>query len=202
MRFYKPSSGQILINGLNLEDIAIESWYDHLATLFQTFNYYPFPVEENIEIARPHFAGDQKRLEEAAKFGGVDEQVKNYQYGWETVLDPSFKKGIEPSGGQWQRIGLARAFYRHGNVLILDEPTSAIDANAEYEIFNNIFEHYQDKTAIIISHRFSTVRRADRIVVLDQGQIVEQGSHKELMNTRGLYRELFTKQAEGYRDEI
>jgi ATP-binding cassette subfamily B protein len=200
MRFYKPTSGRILVNGIDLEDVAIETWYEHLATLFQTFNYYPFPVQENIEIARPNFAGDKKRLLEAADFGGVEEQIKNYEHGWETVLDPSFKKGIEPSGGQWQRIGLARAFYRHANVLILDEPTSAIDAKAEYDIFNNIFDHYKDKTALIISHRFSTVRRAGRIVVLDKGQIIEQGTHSELMKHAGLYHEMFTKQAEGYRD--
>jgi ATP-binding cassette subfamily B protein len=114
------------------------------------------------------------------------------------VLDSSFEKGVEPSGGQWQRVALARAFYRDAPVLILDEPTSAIDAKAEYDIFNNIFEKYQDRTALIVSHRFSTVRRAHRIIVLDHGTIVEQGTHTELMKHRGLYHELFTKQAEGY----
>jgi ATP-binding cassette subfamily B protein len=124
--------------------------------------------------------------------------VRAYKHCWDTVLDSSFEKGVEPSGGQWQRVALARAFYRDAPVLILDEPTSAIDAKAEYDIFNNIFEKYQDRTALIVSHRFSTVRRAHRIIVLDHGTIVEQGTHTELMKHRGLYHELFTKQAEGY----
>lgn len=200
MRFYKPSSGRILIDGRDLEDIAIESWYNQLGTLFQAFNFYPFPIQENIEIARPKHAGDSKRLREAAKASGVSDLIKSYPHGWETVLDPSFKKGIEPSGGQWQRVGLARAFYRNANVLVLDEPTSAIDAMAEYDIFNNIFRHYQNKTVITISHRFSTVRRADRIAVFEHGKVIEQGSHKDLMKHKGLYAEMFAKQAEGYKD--
>lgn len=200
LRFYRPTSGTILINDIDLQNIKIDSWYACLATLFQEFNEYPLPIDENIEIVNPKTKGDQKRLQEAAKFGGVDTMIKEYQHGWSTVLDSSFEKGTEPSGGQWQRVALARAFYRQANVLILDEPTSAIDAKAEYNIFNNIFNYYKNKTAIIVSHRFSTVRRATRIVVLDHGKIVEQGSHRQLMTNHGLYHELFTKQAEGYKD--
>jgi ATP-binding cassette subfamily B protein len=199
LRFYRPDSGRILLDGQDLQNIAIESWYERLATLFQEFNQYPFSIAENIEIGR---AGkhDDVRLKTAAKLSNVDSFVKNYTHGWDTVLDNSFEKGIEPSGGQWQRVALARAFYRQAQVLILDEPTAAIDAKAEYDIFNNIFKHHHNKTAIIVSHRFSTVRRADVIVVVDEGKIVEQGSHKQLMSQRGLYHELFTKQAEGYKD--
>ncbi|HMS23836.1 MAG TPA: ABC transporter ATP-binding protein [Candidatus Saccharibacteria bacterium] len=199
LRYYKPTSGKITINGTDINDIAIESWYEHIATLFQDFNQYPMPIDENIYIGKPGKKPDQTRLEEAANMGGVSKIIKNYEHGWDTVLDSSFKKGVEPSGGQWQRVALSRAFYRDANVLILDEPTSAIDAKAEYEIFNNIFEHYKTKTALIVSHRFSTVRRADRIVVLDHGNIVEQGSHKELLDKKGMYSDLFSKQAEGYR---
>ncbi len=199
LRFYKPTSGRILIDGVDLQDLSIESWYDKIATLFQDFNHYPFPIDENIEIGRSQNKPDKELLEKAADFGGVSKFVKNYKHGWDTVLDSSFKKGVEPSGGQWQRVALARAFYRQANLLILDEPTSAIDAKAEYDIFNNIFEHYRDKSAIIVSHRFSTVRRADRIVVLDKGKIIEEGSHVKLMKSKGLYHELFTKQAEGYK---
>jgi ATP-binding cassette subfamily B protein len=200
LRYYRPTSGRILVNGHDLNDIAIESWYANLATLFQDFNQYPLPIHENIEIGRSQQKPDKKLLKQAAEFGGVDELVKRYKHGWDTVLDSSFKKGVEPSGGQWQRVALARAFYRQANVMILDEPTSAIDAKAEHQIFNSIFEHYQHKTALIVSHRFSTVRRADRIVVLDQGKIIEQGSHQQLMAEKtGLYHDLFTKQAEGYK---
>lgn len=200
MRFYRPDSGSILINGTDLADISIESWYNQLATLFQSFNQYPLPIDENIFIAQPNKKHDKKRLDEAAKFGGVDKLIQDYEHGYKTVLDASFKKGVEPSGGQWQRVALARAFFRQANVLILDEPTAAIDAKAEFEIFNNIFEHYQQKTAIIVSHRFSTVRRANTIFVIEHGEILEKGSHAELMKIKGIYYDLFTKQAEGYKD--
>lgn len=199
MRFYLPDSGQILINGHALNDVAIESWYQHMATLFQDFNQYPLPVDENIAIGRSSKKQNKQQLREAAEYAGVDKLIEKYPHGWETVLDASFEKGTEPSGGQWQRIALARAFYRNANLMILDEPTSAIDAAAEYQIFNSIFEHYQYKTAIIVSHRFSTVRRADRIVVIDKGKILEEGSHQQLMKQKGLYHDLFSKQAEGYR---
>lgn len=198
LRFYQPDSGRILIDGVDLQNIAIDSWYSQLATLFQDFNRYPLTIAENIEIGRSDTKINKDTLRNAAKFGGVNQMVENYEHGWETVLDASFKKGVEPSGGQWQRVALSRAFYRNANMIILDEPTSAIDAKAEYDIFNNIFEHYEDKTALIVSHRFSTVRRADRIVVLEHGKVMEQGSHKDLMKLKGLYHELFTKQAEGY----
>lgn len=200
LRFYRPTEGRILINGVDLQNVDIESWYNQMATLFQDFNMYPLTIAENIEIGRSTQKSDQALLERAAKFGNVDEQVKNYKHGWDTVLDSSFEKGIEPSGGQWQRVALARAFYRNAEMIILDEPTSAIDAKAEYEIFNNIFKVYSNKTALIVSHRFSTVRRADRIVVLDQGKIIEEGSHQDLIKREGLYKEMFSKQAEGYRD--
>jgi ATP-binding cassette, subfamily B, bacterial len=200
LRFYRPTGGRILIDGHDLQEIQIETWYTQLATLFQEFNQYPFPISENIEVARPEHKGDKERLLQAARFSNVDKFVEHYQHGWDTVLDNSFEKGVEPSGGQWQRVALARAFYRQANVLILDEPTAAIDANAEYDIFNNIFDHYKDKIAIIVSHRFSTVRRADTIVVIEHGKIIERGSHAELMKHQGHYHELFTKQAEGYRD--
>jgi ATP-binding cassette subfamily B protein len=199
LRFYEPTSGRILVNGQDLNDVAIESWYSQLATLFQDFNHYPLPIDENIQIGRSDQPPSEKLLTEAATFSGVNDFVSNYKHGWDTVLDSSFKKGVEPSGGQWQRVALARAFYRQANVIILDEPTSAIDARAEYHIFNNIFEHYQDKTALIVSHRFSTVRRANRIVVLDQGKIIEQGTHEQLMKHHGLYHDIFEKQAQGYK---
>ncbi|MCA9337669.1 ABC transporter ATP-binding protein [Candidatus Saccharibacteria bacterium] len=199
MRFYQPDSGQILINGHDLNDLALESWYSQIATLFQEFNQYPLPIDENITIGRSESKLNAQKLEQAATFAGVDKLVSKYPYGWKTVLDASFKKGTEPSGGQWQRVALARAFYRNANVMVLDEPTSAIDANAEYKIFNSIFENYKHKTALIVSHRFSTVRRANHIIVLDKGKIIEQGSHKTLIKKQGLYYDLFSKQAEGYR---
>lgn len=200
MRYYIPDSGQILINDTDINDIAIDSLYKQIATLFQNFNEYPFSIKENIHVGRAFEPISQDKIALSAKDANVDDMIKGFKYGYDTVLDSSFKKGVEPSGGQWQRVALARAFYRDANMIILDEPTSAIDARAEYDIFNNIFKHYKNKTAVIVSHRFSTVRRADRIIVIDDGKIIEQGSHKELMKMQGLYHDLFTKQAEGYKD--
>lgn len=200
LRFYRPTAGRILIDGHDLQEIAVESLYSQLATLFQDFNHYPLPIDENVEIGRSDEKPSSVIRDEAAKFSGVDEMIAGYQHGWKTVLDSSFKKGIEPSGGQWQRVAIARAFYRRAKVMILDEPTSAIDAMAEYNIFNSIFEHYSDKTTIIVSHRFSTVRRANVIVVVDKGKIIEQGSHRELMKHKGLYHDMFIAQAEGYKE--
>ena len=199
LRFYEVDRGSIEINGHDLKTFSLSSWYRQLGTLFQDFNGYPLDIQHNITIS-DNDRLDQNKLNRALRDSGVDSIVANLPFGLETVLDSSFKKGIEPSGGQWQRVALARAFYRDANILILDEPTAAIDAKAEYEIFNNIFKHQSEKSTIIISHRFSTVRRADRIIVLEKGSIVEEGSHTELMkHTDGLYREMFEKQAEGYR---
>ncbi len=199
LRFYDVDKGTIEINGVDLRSLSLPSWYEQLGTLFQQFNEYPLDIEHNITIGN-HGRLDKAQLEQSLADSGVDEIVKALPFGLETVLDSSFKKGIEPSGGQWQRVALARAFYRNPNVLILDEPTAAIDAKAEYTIFNSIFKNQAEKSAIIISHRFSTVRRADRIIVLDKGKILEEGSHTELMKHKdGLYREMFEKQAEGYR---
>lgn len=199
LRFYRPDSGEILIDGLNLQDITIDSWYERLATLFQDFNQYPLSIRENIVIGQAGLKHTKTDIQKAANFASVTELVNSYPYGWDTVLDNSFEKGIEPSGGQWQRIALARVFYRNAPLLILDEPTSAIDARAEYNIFNTIFENYQFRSVIIVSHRFSTVRRAHRIVVINQGKIVEQGTHAQLMKMDAIYHDMFVKQAEGYR---
>lgn len=198
MRFYQPEKGQILVDDMDLMSISLKTWYMHLGVLFQEFNQYPLNIEDNIAISGLG-KKDPIKLKKAMKQSGADKIVENSPKGIETVLDSSFEDGVEPSGGQWQKIALARTFYRNPNVLILDEPTAAIDAKAEYEIFNNIFKQQKNKTAIIISHRFSTVRRADRIVVLDIGNIKEMGSHQELLKANGLYKEMFEKQASGYR---
>jgi len=199
MRFYDVDKGRILINGQDIRGIDLDSWYRHIGVLFQDFNRYPFDIHTNVELGRIRADERHVTLEKAIELADLKDNIKELPYGENTILDSAFIKGVQPSGGQWQRVALARAFYRDANVLILDEPTAAIDAKAEYAIFNNIFSHYTDRTALIISHRFSTVRKADRIIVLNNGLIEEQGTHSQLLKQKSLYAEMFEKQAEGYR---
>lgn len=198
LRLYDVTEGQILVNGINIKKLDLNSYWRQIGVLFQDFNRYPFDIQTNIELGRITKKPTKKELDRAVELANLKPILKKLPKGINTILDNSFEEGVEPSGGQWQRVALARAFYRNSNILILDEPTAAVDANAEYEIFNNIFAHYGEKTALIISHRFSTVKRAQRIVVLEQGQIIEQGTHKELIKNSKLYAEMFNKQAEGY----
>ncbi|MBI2032110.1 MAG: ABC transporter ATP-binding protein [Candidatus Levybacteria bacterium] len=138
-------------------------------------------------------------LKEAIEKSGADEYIDILPDKYNQVVGKMFEGGIDLSGGQWQKLALARAFFRNSPILILDEPTSAIDAKAEYEIFKKVQSLQKDKTVLIISHRFSTVRNADRILVLDEGKIIEEGSHEHLMEEKGLYAELFNIQAQGYK---
>jgi ATP-binding cassette subfamily B protein len=200
LRLYDPTHGRILVGGTDLRKIDLASWYRRIGALFQDFNrYHSLSVRDNIVVGRAEESADQSDIESAASAAGADAFIGRYPKGYGQLLNRSFENGIEPSGGQWQRIALARAFYRNASVLILDEPTSAIDAKGEYEIFREIANTQRDKTTIIISHRFSTVRNANTIVVLEHGRITERGTHEELVKQAGRYKSLFELQAEGYR---
>jgi len=199
LRFYDVTDGEILINGTNIKNIDLETYYQNIGVLFQNFNQYYYQVEDNIKIGNISNNNDELMLS-SSKDAGADGFIQDYKNKYKQLLSKAFKGGIEPSGGQWQRIALARAFYRNANILILDEPTSAIDAKGEYEIFKKISEVQEKKTTIIISHRFSTVRNADKIYVVDGGKIIESGTHEELMKIKnGNYKYMFELQAEGYR---
>jgi ABC-type multidrug transport system fused ATPase/permease subunit len=199
LRFYDVSEGELLINGVDIKNINLDKWYTHIGALFQDFIKYQFTFKENV------YFGNQKQndnlifLKEAIKNSGADEYVKDLPQKYDQTVGKMFKDGIDLSGGQWQKLALARAFFKNAPILILDEPTSAIDAKAEYEIFQRVQSLQKDKTVFIISHRFSTVRNADRILVLDEGKIIEEGNHEVLMNKKGLYAELFNIQAQGYK---
>lgn len=198
-RFYDVSKGEILVDGINIKDLTFESLYTKIGVLFQDFiRYSQFDVKTNIELGDVSNLGNTARVEESVFKADAKEFIDAYSNKLEQVLDKSFEGGINPSGGQWQRIALARAFFRDAPILILDEPTSAIDAKAEFEIFERLYEFSKNKTVIIVSHRFSTVRKADKIYVLDKGQIVEQGTHVELLALNGKYSDAFYTQAKGY----
>ena len=197
-RFYDVTNGEILINGINIKDLDLPSYYKLLGTLFQEFVQYHFTIRENITLGAPNKKGEEAIIEAAEKSGAA-EFIEELPQKYDQILGKEFEGGEELSGGQWQKLAIARAFYEEPPVLILDEPTSAIDAEAEYEIFNNLEKQYKNKTLILISHRFSTVRNADKIIVIDRGKIIETGSHDKLMNLNGQYEKLFSIQAKGYK---
>ncbi len=198
-RFYDVTEGEILIDGINLIDVDLDTWYKKIGVLFQDFvRYSQFDVKKNIELGDVDKVGDEKLVMEAV-FKADAKFIDDYRHKLEQVLDKSFEGGINPSGGQWQRIALARAFFRDAPILILDEPTSAIDAKGEFEIFERLYEFSQNKTVLIVSHRFSTVRRADKIYVIEHGRIAEAGTHEELLKINGKYADAFHTQAQGYK---
>ncbi len=199
LRFYDATSGEILINGVNIKEIDLDSWYKMVGALFQDFVKYQFTFKENVFFGDLTKNENMEFLKEATEKSGADSFLDNLPEGVNQVLGKMFDKGIDLSGGQWQKLALARAFFRDAPILILDEPTSAIDAKAEYEIFERVQKLQKDKTVIIISHRFSTVRNADRVLVLNDGKIIEEGSHKKLLSQKGMYAELFNIQAQGYK---
>ncbi|MFH1561262.1 MAG: ABC transporter ATP-binding protein [Patescibacteria group bacterium] len=198
MRFYDASQGEILIGGVNVKDLDLNWWYKQAGTLFQNFIHYNFSVKESISLEDKKI--DLKRVKRASRLSGAAEFIEKLPNKYDQMLGTGFENGIELSGGQWQKIALARAFYKMPPLLVLDEPTSAIDAQAEYEIFKNINRVYKDeKSLLIISHRFSTVRNAEKILVIEGGRITEQGTHGKLLDLNGKYSKMFKAQAKGYK---
>ncbi|OGM25894.1 hypothetical protein A2962_00435 [Candidatus Woesebacteria bacterium RIFCSPLOWO2_01_FULL_39_61] len=199
LRFHDVTEGEVLINGVNIKEVDLDKWHEEIGALFQDFIKYQFTFKENVYFGDLSKPKKIKFLKLAIEQSGADKFIDTLPEGRNQILGKMFEGGIDLSGGQWQKLALARAFYRNAPILILDEPTSAIDAKAEYEIFQKVQNLQKDKTVVIISHRFSTVRSADRILVLEGGKIIEEGNHRELMEKEGLYEELFTIQAQGYK---
>lgn len=198
-RLYDPTEGRILLDGVDLRDYDIDELRRAIGVIFQDFVRYDMVARENIAVGRIDALGDEARIRDAARKSLADTVVEQLQEGYDHMLGRRFDGGADLSGGEWQKVALARAYVREARVLILDEPTAALDARAEYGVFQRFSELTRGRMAVLISHRFSTVRMADRILVLGEGTVQEEGSHEELLARDGTYAELFTLQAAGYR---
>ena len=197
-RIYDPTAGRILINKHDLKDIGLESWYKTLGILFQEYAPYKFEVKEAIALGRSDDAFDFERVKKAAEASESESFILNWPDQYNQMIGTEFDKGLDPSKGQQQRLAIARLLHRKAGVLILDEPTASIDAEAEKKIFEQIEKETEHQTVILISHKYSTVKNADRICVFKDKTIHELGSHEELMKKNGTYATLFKEQAEGY----
>ena len=197
-RLYDPESGQILIDGVDVREYDPNELRSQFGMMFQDYAMYQLPVAENIGVGNVQHLLDRDAIESAATRGGASQLIESLPDQYDTILGKWFEDGHQLSGGEWQRIALSRAFMRDAQILILDEPTSALDAEAEYDLFARIKRLAEGRMAIFISHRFSTTRRADRILVLENAKLIEQGTHAELMQLGGRYAELFNLQAESY----
>jgi ATP-binding cassette subfamily B protein len=198
-RLYDPDEGRILLDGRDLREYDLAALRANIGVIFQDFVRYHLTAGENIAVGRIDARGDRRRIAEAARRSLADDVIAGLPNGYDQIIGKRFRGGIDLSGGEWQKIAIARAYMRDAPVLILDEPTAALDARAEFEVFQRFRELSRDKTAVLISHRFSSVRMADRIVVLADGAVEAIGTHEELLRAQGRYAELFELQAAGYR---
>jgi len=197
-RLYDPTSGRILLDGVDLRDYSVEDLHRQIGVIFQDFVKYEMTARQNIATGRPESAREAA-IRSAAEKSGADEVIAGLPKGYDQLLGRRFEGGSDLSGGEWQKLALARAYLRDAQILVLDEPTASLDARAEYEVFRSFAELTEGRMAVLISHRFSTVRMVDRIVVLENGKIAEEGSHEQLIALGGRYAELFELQAASYR---
>jgi ATP-binding cassette subfamily B protein len=201
-RLYDPSDGRILIDGIDLRDFDPQDLRHQIGAMFQDYVDYQATAAENIGLGNVPEITEREAIVNASKQAGSDELIAALPEGYDTALGKWFDAGVNLSGGEWQKVALARAFMRDdAKILLLDEPTSALDAQAEYDLFERLRSLIHGRTAVYISHRFSTVRRADRIIFLEHGRLVEEGTHEELMRLGGRYARLFRMQAAAYTGE-
>ncbi len=198
-RLYDPTEGQILLDGVDLREYDLDDLHREIGVIFQDFMRYEMTARENIAVGRVEEINNLDLLQTAARKSMADHTIERLPQGYEQMLGRRFDNGVDLSGGEWQKVALARAYLRNAQLLILDEPTAALDARSEFEVFRRFSELTAGKAALFISHRFSTVRMADRIIVLDNGRIAEEGTHDQLASLGGRYAEMFEMQASSYR---
>jgi ATP-binding cassette subfamily B protein len=198
-RLYDPTEGQILLDGVDLREYSLEDLHREMGVIFQDFMRYEMTARENIAVGRIDVPHTEEEIHDAAYKSLAEGVIAKMAEGYDQMLGRRFEGGVDLSGGEWQKIALARAYLRNAQLLILDEPTAALDAKSELEVFERFAELTEGKMALLISHRFSTVRMADRIVVLEGGQLVEEGTHPQLMALGGRYAGMFEMQAASYR---
>jgi ATP-binding cassette subfamily B protein len=198
-RLYDPSGGRILLDGTDLRNYDIADLCKEIGVIFQDFMRYEMTARENIAVGRIEYLSDLDRIKAAAEKSLADGVIERLPRKYEQMLGRRFEGGVDLSGGEWQKLALARAYLRESQVLVLDEPTAALDARAEFEVFERFNELTKGKMALFISHRFSTVRMAERIIVLENGAIAEEGNHDSLIARGGRYAEMFDLQASSYR---
>jgi ATP-binding cassette subfamily B protein len=198
-RLYDPTEGQILLDGVDLREYDLEDLHREIGVIFQDFMRYEMSARDNIAVGHIDHINNLELLTNAAHKSLADDVISRLPGGFEQMLGRRFEQGVDLSGGEWQKVALARAYLRDAQLLILDEPTAALDARSEFEVFHRFAELTAGKMALFISHRFSTVRSADRILVLENGKIAEEGTHDQLASMGGRYAEMFEMQASSYR---
>jgi ATP-binding cassette, subfamily B, bacterial len=198
-RLYDPEEGRILLDGRDLREFDVAELHQSIGIIFQDFVQYNFSAAENIAVGRIDRRGDMDRIMRAARRSLANRVIEKLPGGYDQMIGKRFRNGVELSGGEWQKLAIARAYMREAEVLVLDEPTAALDARSEYEIFQRFKELSEGRTTVLISHRFSSVRMADRILVMDEGRVEASGTHEQLLAQQGRYAELFELQAAGYR---
>ncbi len=197
-RMYDPTEGSICVDGIDIKKFRIQSYRKIIGVIFQDYVRFAFTAKENIAVGQIEEVSNNPQIHSAAEKSLADPVIQKLAGGYDQMLGKRFSEGVDLSGGEWQKVALARAYMRDAQIVILDEPTASLDARAEFEVFKRFSELTSGKTAVIISHRFSTVRMADRILVLKNGEMLELGTHEELLEKEGLYAELFNLQAQGY----
>ena len=201
-RLYDPTAGKVFMNGVDLRTLDPQRYYHQLGVIFQDFARYSFTAGENIGLGCVEALANEERIRQAAHMGGAAQLIERLPHGYETMLNKEFEGGVDLSGGEWQKVALSRAFMRDAALLILDEPTAALDAYAESEVYQRFAELTQGRTTVFVTHRLSSVLMADKILVLKGGRLVEAGNHACLMALQGEYAAMFNLQAKNYQTTV